>query len=89
MQKSVRFENPTNFPGVDKEAVIGKVSDNTGAHLGILCRTDSGIVYVSDESNQTAVFQGPVRLHQSRLSQSRPGLIARADGVGACQWRTA
>jgi hypothetical protein len=52
MQKSILFVNPTNFPGLGKEAVIGKSSDNTGAVLGLLYRTDGGTVYLSDESDQ-------------------------------------
>jgi hypothetical protein len=52
MQKSILFVNPTNFPGLGKEAVIGKSSNDTGAHLGLLYRTDGGTVYISDESDQ-------------------------------------
>ena len=52
LQKSIAFVNPTNFPGLGKEAVIGKSSDNTGAHLGLLYRTDGGMIYLSDESDQ-------------------------------------
>ena len=52
MQKSILFVNPTNFPGLGKEAVIGKSSDDTGAVLGLLYRTDGGTVYISDESDQ-------------------------------------
>ena len=52
IQKSIAFVNPTNFPGLGKEAVIGKSSDNTGAHLGLLYRTDGGMVYISGESDQ-------------------------------------
>lgn len=51
MQKSILFENPTAFPGLGKEAVIGKGSDNTGAHPGLLYRTDGGTVYLSGESD--------------------------------------
>ena len=52
IQKSIAFVNPTNFPGLGKEAVIGKSSDNTGAHLGLLYRTDGGMIYISGESDQ-------------------------------------
>lgn len=51
-QKSVAFKNPTNFPGLGKEAVIGKSSDNTGAQPGLLYRTDGGMVYIGGESDQ-------------------------------------
>ena len=52
MQKSILFVNPTNLPGLGKEAVIGKSSDNTGAVPGLLYRTDGGAVYLSGESDQ-------------------------------------
>jgi hypothetical protein len=52
IQKSVAFENPTDFPGLGKEAVIGKSSDSTGAEPGLLYRTDGGMVYISGESDQ-------------------------------------
>lgn len=51
MQKSILFVNPTNFPGLGKGAVIGKSSDDTGAVLGLLYRTDGGTVYISGESD--------------------------------------
>ena len=52
MQKSILFVNPTNFPGLGKEAVIGKSSDDTGAVLGLLYRTDGGMIYIQGESDQ-------------------------------------
>ena len=51
LQKSIVFVNPTDFPGLGKEAVIGKGSDSQGAQLGLLYRTDGGIVYISGESD--------------------------------------
>jgi len=51
-QKAVAFKNPTDFPGLGNEAVIGKSSDDTGAQPGLLYRTDSGMVYISGESDQ-------------------------------------
>jgi hypothetical protein len=51
IQKSIAFVNPTNFPGLGKEAVIGKSSDDTGAVLGLLYRTDGGMIYISGESD--------------------------------------
>ena len=52
MQKSIAFVNPTNFPGLGKEAVIGKSSDDMGAVLGLLYRTDGGMIYIQGESDQ-------------------------------------
>ena len=52
IQKSIAFVNPTNFPGLGKEAVIGKSSDDMGAVLGLLYRTDGGMIYISGESDQ-------------------------------------
>lgn len=51
LQKSMAFENPKAFPGLGKEAVIGKSSDNTGAAPGLLYRTDRGAVYIGNESD--------------------------------------
>jgi hypothetical protein len=53
MQKSIVFDNPTAFPGLGKEAVIGKGPDSQGAQLGLLYRTAEGTVYLSGESDQT------------------------------------
>ena len=52
LQKSIAFKSPTAFPGLGKEAVIGTSSDETGAELGLLYRTDAGMVYLSGESDQ-------------------------------------
>lgn len=52
LQKSILFENPTAFPGLGKEAVIGKSSDNTGAQPGFLYLTTGGCVYLAGESDQ-------------------------------------
>jgi hypothetical protein len=52
IQKSIAFVNPTNFPGLGKEAVIGKSSDDMGAVLGLLYRTDGGMIYIQGESDQ-------------------------------------
>ena len=41
-----------NFPGLGKEAVIGKSSDDMGAVLGLLYRTDGGMTYIQGESDQ-------------------------------------
>ena len=35
LQKSIAFKDPTDFPGLGKEAVIGKSSDETGAEPGL------------------------------------------------------
>ena len=53
LQKSIAFKNPTDFPGLGKEAVIGKSSDETGAEPGLLYRTGSAMVYISGESDLT------------------------------------
>jgi hypothetical protein len=44
LQKSILFVNPTNFPGLGKEAVIGKSA--------LLYRTDGGMIYISGEYDQ-------------------------------------
>jgi ABC-type Fe3+-hydroxamate transport system substrate-binding protein len=53
MQKSIAFKNPTAFPGLGKEAVIGKSSDETGAAPGLVYRTGSAMVYITGESDLT------------------------------------
>jgi hypothetical protein len=53
LQKSIAFKNPTDFPGLGKEAVIGKSSDETGAQPGLLYRTGGAMVYITGESDLT------------------------------------
>ncbi len=52
LQKSIAFAEPTDFPGLGKEAVIGQSSDSTGAVPGLLYLTDGGMVYIGGESDQ-------------------------------------
>ena len=53
LQKSIAFKDPTDFPGLGKEAVIGKSSDETGAEPGLEYRTGSAMVYITGESDLT------------------------------------
>ena len=53
LQKSIAFKDPTDFPGLGKEAVIGKSSDETGAEPGLAYRTGTAMVYITGESDLT------------------------------------